>query len=97
MPFPLQRTRIFSQESILDISPGLPGIYGIYNHLRWIYIGQALDLQRRLLEHYNRTSNQASDIWANRPAYFVAMLVDPANLDAAETALVLEYMPICNK
>ncbi len=97
MPFPPQPPKIFSIESILDIAPGTVGIYGIYSTLRWIYIGQALDLQRRLLEHYNGTSQEAVCIWAHKPSHFLIMIVDITELNENENELIYELWPDCNR
>ena len=97
MPFPEQDPREFTEAGIEILDPNQAGVYGIYNNQIWIYIGKADDIRKRLLEHFNGTSDQAKCIWRNKPTHYLAVAEGSEGIDTQETALTQEFNPICNR
>ena len=94
MPFPEQETRPFTEEGIESLDcPGC-GIYGIFNADGCIYIGQAGDIKKKLLEHLRGQSMQSARILQNRPTYYLGMPAVMTRLDTQESQLIREYNPI---
>jgi hypothetical protein len=52
MPFPQQNPIAFTQQGIESLNPDQYGCYGIFNSIRWIYVGKG-DIRSRLLAHLN--------------------------------------------
>ena len=98
MSFPISSFgRSWNKNSIEAMNLRQQGVYGIYNATFWLYIGQAEDMRERLLEHYNKTSDQSACIWKNKPTLFKTMLVSSSSLVVKEQELIKEYNPICNR
>ena len=51
MPFENYVVRTFTAASIHQFAPAAPGVYGISNSREWIFIGEADNIQAKLLEH----------------------------------------------
>ena len=66
MPFQL-KTFDFDEYTILRLAPTGPGVYGIANSERWIYIGDAGNLERVLLRHLHKME---TDIEQRNPTVF---------------------------
>ena len=49
----------FTEETVRDYDPPLPGVYVIESSLHVICVGQSNNIRQRLLEHYKRRSDQA--------------------------------------
>ena len=97
MPFDLSKSYSFTEQGISALNPDQQGVYGITNsQSQFIYVGQAEDLRKRLLEHFNRLSKQSGCIWEYAPALFYAHLVG-ANVDEVETEYINFYDPPCNR
>ena len=94
MPFPKQEKYDFTVAKISSMKPGQVGIYGIFNHSRCIYIGQAEDIRKDLLEHIHRKSQLVDCIFENDPQYWVAMVVPRNQLSTWERILVKELQPV---
>lgn len=98
MPFSdTLKRRAWNRLEIVNINKGQRGIYGIYNSDQWIYIGKSDDLQARLLEHYDKISDQSGCIWKNKPTGFLAKLASTSTIDNEELDLIRYYNPTCNK
>lgn len=80
-----------------NIEPGKRGIYVIYDSARKpIYVGQAEDIQKRLLEHFNRTTAQSACIWSYNPGYLQYYLgLGP--LGSAVKHWISQVKPLCNR
>ena len=96
MPFPIQDPHPFTEQGIKNLAANQAGVYGIYNSQKWIYIGKATDIKVRLLEHFNKLSDQSACIWRNNPTHFAAV-INLNNMDSEETALIRELASVCNK
>lgn len=85
-------------------APNDPGVYQIACHtpdkqdLVYIYVGQAKDIQYRLLEHLRGESDQAACIDSHGPEFFFSEVIfDPRLRDAQEQCLIEALTPHCNK
>ena len=94
MPFPEQTSRAFTQEGVDWLNLRQIGVYGLFNTDQWVYIGQAVDLRRRLHEHLNGDN---ACINRYRPSNYVAVLCSRLELDERERTLILECQPACNQ
>lgn len=93
MPFIQQTIRTFNRQDIEALNPNQYGVYGIFKHLQWIYIGKG-DIRTRLLEHLNGDN---ALILRHGPTHWVGELhADPA-MSARERELILECDPPCNQ
>jgi excinuclease UvrABC nuclease subunit len=95
MPFPMQGLHPFSEENIVLLAPDEPGVYGIFNADKWIYVGQAQDVKQRLLQDVRKESDQSACIFENEPTHWIAVARSAGDLDAAEKDLIKEYKPVC--
>jgi hypothetical protein len=91
MPFPTQNARSFTKAGIEALSPYQNGVYGIFRHDAWIYIGRG-DIRSRLLSHLNGENPR---ITRERPTSFVTLVTH--NDVVMEKALILEFNPIANQ
>ena len=97
MPFINSTHHPFDEFSIVQLRDNIRGVYGIFNYYHCLYIGKALDIKVRLLEHFRGTSDQSSRIWRQQPIYFVFQEMGNWDLDDLERSLIQEYNPICNQ
>lgn len=56
---PMEGSYSFTEETVRDYDPPLPGVYVIESSLHVICVGQSNNIRQRLLEHYKRRSDQA--------------------------------------
>jgi hypothetical protein len=95
VPFPKQEKHEFTLETISTIRPGQPGIYGIFNQTRCIYIGKSEDIRECLLQHARGESEQSVSISKKKPQYWLASIVAKSQLDFWERILLQELKPVC--
>lgn len=55
VPFPPENCFALTAASVRSYAPSGSGVYGIFNAIQWIYVGECLDIQRRLLSHISDT------------------------------------------
>lgn len=55
MPFPQENCFSLTAASVRAHAPSSSGVYGIFNGIQWIYVGEGIDIQRRLLSHISDT------------------------------------------
>ena len=81
--------------TILTQAPTASGVYAISTTREWIYIGEAADIRRRLLQHFNGDN---LCITASSPTQFSFELVpfEQPRLDR-QNQLILEMQPRCNQ
>jgi excinuclease UvrABC nuclease subunit len=97
MPFNQTTGFSFTESGILAYAPRTSGVYGIYNSRRWIYVGEAQDIEARLLSHVRRESDQSKCIFSYGPTHFVFEQVQgELSRKARERALIAELRPACN-
>jgi excinuclease UvrABC nuclease subunit len=96
MPVDISKTFHFHLLSILANAPHLSGVYVIFNSQRWIYVGQAGDIQARLLEQLNGTDVTATCIKSNAPTGFLFEVSAPDISVNRERQLISELHPVCN-
>lgn len=95
MPFVPQTPKPFNRREVLSLNPGQPGVYGIFRHDRWVYVGQSDDIRSRLMEHLNGDN---TCIVRQQPTHFVTELVrNSAQRTVREKQLILELRPVCNR
>ena len=94
MPFPLQKYHPFTVIGVGWLPEGQPGVYGIFNAIHCIYIGQAQDLKAALMEHVTRRSEDSERIWLYNPTFFQAERISLNSLKNEETRYIQEYRPI---
>lgn len=93
MPFGYSVSHAFSTRSILAHAPVACGVYGITNSREWIFIGQAYNIQAKLLEHSSETDTL---LRRRQPAGFVYEVCDPSGCPTRRDRLIREYKPVAN-
>lgn len=91
MPFYNSGYREFTRSEIESIHPNQYGVYGIFRHDAWIYVGRG-DLRTRLLSHVNGENPM---ITKERPTHFVAEVT--SHEVVREKALIAELRPLANQ
>ena len=81
--------------------PAVSGVYGIYvahgSKTDWVYIGEAQDIQNRLLEHLQMKGPEDQCITSHKPTGFTFDAVDEKRRVVRQDELILELRPACNK
>jgi hypothetical protein len=95
--------RIFTPVVLAHIPVGLPGVYllqhssGRTGSYPVFYVGQSLDLRRRLGEQLGGSSSRGVRFFRTlRRTYFSAAHVPPALLDDVERSLIRLLLPPAN-
>ncbi len=94
MPFERRIPHPLTPNGVLSYAPDVAGVYGISNAREWVYIGQADNIRRALLEHL-RDLNAEIQKW--EPTGFVFEACEGDQRRVRQDCLVLEYVPICNR
>jgi predicted GIY-YIG superfamily endonuclease len=94
MPWKNVRSFLYNASSVRQNAPAASGVYGIFTPHEWIYIGESQDLQARLLQHLNGDN---PCIGTSGATSFSFELVPAQQRAVRQSALVLEYRPVCNR
>lgn len=94
MPFDQRIPHPLTTQGVQCYAPTAAGVYGMTNAREWVYIGQADDIRGALLEHL-RVLDTAVLKW--EPTGFVFEVCGGQQRQARQSALILEYVPICNR
>jgi excinuclease UvrABC nuclease subunit len=99
MPFQSNGEFAFTEAMILRVAPTGSGVYGIHDGKRWLYVGEAQNIEQRLLSHQRGESDQSACILRNNPTHFVWEMVTGGVLSrqARERQLIAELSPACNR
>lgn len=84
----------FTEQTIKSVAPRSSGVYGLYNPQVWVYIGETMDIEDRLLQH-RRGDNPCITSWS--PTRFVFETVEAGKRVARQDELILELNPVCNR
>jgi|SRR2546426_1495432 len=88
------RCYFFNQESIRSIAPADSGVYGLYDVMDWVYIGESADIREALLRH---SKGIDPCVRSMTPTGFTFELC-PADLRADRAdELISELQPLCNR
>ncbi len=92
---PWQSSTWFPYEvsSVVTAAPRKSGVYAIRNKDAWVYIGEARDIQVRLLEHLN---GDVPGIVREQPTHFSFELVPARDRVERQDTLIQELRPVCN-
>ena len=88
----------YTRYDIERYAPTSPGVYNIEQSSgRSVYIGEAENIQRRLLQHWRGYSDESDCINSNFPEFFDYEIVygGKSKRVTKEIALKLLYDPIC--
>jgi predicted GIY-YIG superfamily endonuclease len=86
--------RSFTAVSVRKNAPESSGVYGLSNRREWLFIGEASNIQARLLEHLEETGT----LLMNRgPTGFTFEECLPSNRIDRQNALIRELEPFCNR
>ena len=85
--------RNFKATEIRREVPASSGVYGLSNAREWIYVGEADNMQARLLEHLEKTDALRAD---GVPTGFSFELCPPVDRVARQRRLILELDPARN-
>ena len=85
----------FTEDGIQQNAPIDGGVYLIHSETKWVYAGQASNLDRRLKEHVRGTSDQSRCIRRHNAKYFRYEVID-GDRDDREKELINQYKPTCN-
>ncbi len=95
----------YTSQNVDEYAPESPGVYKISflqtdNTLRVRYVGQAVDLCKRLKEHLD-LNNEENECLVERlkkyhAEFSFAVVVDQENRNGSERALYKHYKPKCN-
>jgi len=83
----------YDRKTISTIVPSAAGVYLLWRPDRWIYIGECVDLQRRLTAHM-----QGDDERINREAprgFGFELMASAPHRVARREALIRELTPVC--
>jgi excinuclease UvrABC nuclease subunit len=94
MAFAECAARMFTATSIQKNAPGCSGVYALSNAREWIFIGEAIDIRARLLEHLSETG---TPLMARNPTGFTFEICSPADRHSRHAELVREFAPYCNR
>jgi len=83
----------WNQESIVDHVPHASGVYAIFDSQKWIYVGEAADIQIELLRYLNRNSPAFT---GSLPIGFRFELVAAAQRVARQEQLISVLRPARN-
>ena len=83
----------WNQESIVDHVPHASGVYAIFDRQKWIYVGEAADIQTELLRYLKRDSPLLT---GNLPIGFQFEVVAAAQRVARQDQLISVLRPACN-
>ena len=83
----------FDEASINASAPAGGGVYAIYNSSGYIYFGESIDIQRRLLEHLREPG---TCIKRQNPAFFAFEITMASLRVARQDALIRAYPTPCN-
>lgn len=88
----------FTRSTINENASTSPGVYLIYKESRNIYAGQSQNIRGRLLEHYDKESDQSDCIWSYSPTAFIFEVVwDSDARNRTEQEWIRKYRPACNQ
>lgn len=93
MPFTQQSPFALTVESAQASAPAVPGVYGLVNSARWIYVGQTDNIQGELLRHLLGAGETVLK-WG--PTGFVFEACRGESRELRVSSLLKEYRPICN-
>lgn len=93
MAFPQQTPRAFTRQDVLSLNANQFGVYGIFNQMRWIYVGKG-DIRERLLAHIN---GDIPAILTAGPTHWVGEVCGKLAMDVREKQLILACGPHCNQ
>lgn len=95
----------YYSQNVEKYTPDSPGVYKISflqsdDTLKVRYVGQAIDLSKRLKEHLD-LNNEENECLARRlrkyhAEFSFAVVINQENRDGAERALYKHYKPKCN-
>jgi excinuclease UvrABC nuclease subunit len=99
MPFNSNGEFAFTEHMIKMVAPTSAGVYGIHNGRIWVYVGEAQNIEERLLSHVRGESDQSVCIFTNAPTQFLWELVPGGQLSrrVRESTLIEELRPACNR
>ena len=84
----------FNEEAINSNAPVDSGVYGLYNVMNWVYIGEAANIREALLDH---SRGRDSRLRNAVPTGFTFELC-PADLRVDRAAeLISDLRPLCNR
>ena len=87
----------FDYEHITVYAPAQSGVYMIIDERSTaIYSGEGHDIQDRLLQYYDRYSDQSTCIWQHFPIQWSLELHSAVMRVARESLLIAGYRPLCN-
>lgn len=102
-PAPPTIWHAYSEYGIKGYAPETAGVYCIIrivnNVTHWIYIGEAKNVQERLLDHYNGKSDKSKHIRPHAPESFGIISMPKANKEqrvAVERPMIAAYNPVAN-
>jgi hypothetical protein len=93
MPFSQVFPRSLTAPVIRAFAPALPGVYGVSNAARWLYIGATDNIQEALLAYCQQSP---SGPISNRPSGFVFEVCERSMRSDRQTRLIAEYSPSGN-
>jgi excinuclease UvrABC nuclease subunit len=92
MPFNRTHAIAFTASNVWSAVPNVPGVYGIFEHGAWIYVGESANLRGRLLEHI---ADVGHEMHAHHPTHFVYELSEQRG--PRHNQLIRECAPRCNQ
>jgi hypothetical protein len=82
----------FSLASVLRNAPALPGVYGLSNAQKWIFIGAAGNVQAALLAHLRERDTEISRY---SPKGFTFEVCEAEHHEGRRSRLISELTPAC--
>ena len=85
---------LLTRSSVMRNAPEESGVYGLYSHNRWVYIGHRSNIRKALLEYL---SGQMPYVLQWQPSYFVFEPLPYRERIARHKELVARHHPVCNR
>ena len=94
MSFSTCGARSFTAISVRKNAPECSGVYGLSNGREWLFVGEASNIQARLLEHLEERGTLLTN---QRPTGFTFEECAPGERIPRQSALVRQLHPSCNR
>jgi hypothetical protein len=93
MPYDGGQTYTFAFQAVQEKAPRASGVYTLFTARKWVYVGEADDIQQSLFHHLNAPDPRMARCG---PLSFSFETAPAAERGSRQRALVAALAPVCN-